>query len=313
MDFPQIVKELESGGNKFPRQALETCVANREEAVPELLRILEQAIDDPDSFRIRAEDDMLLDYVLYLLAQFREKRAYPLIARLVSLPGTDPFLLTDPEVITDDLQRILASVSCGDGKFMRDLIENVNADPYVRGAAMRGLVTLVACGEKPREDVVAYFQLLLRDRSLGDDGFVRAQLVSAALEIYAEEAYEDIRRCFQEDAVDTFFVSWSSVQRQFRLGREKVLEQLAKDAAYTLVEDTIGELSDLPIFQPSEPVTERGERKPKTDEQISPALGSHPPVQPAHVATRRVGVRVGRNAPCPCGSGRKYKKCCGKV
>jgi preprotein translocase subunit SecA len=23
--------------------------------------------------------------------------------------------------------------------------------------------------------------------------------------------------------------------------------------------------------------------------------------------------RVGRNAPCPCGSGKKYKKCCGKV
>lgn len=26
---------------------------------------------------------------------------------------------------------------------------------------------------------------------------------------------------------------------------------------------------------------------------------------------RRDGPRVGRNDPCPCGSGRKYKKCCG--
>ena len=26
---------------------------------------------------------------------------------------------------------------------------------------------------------------------------------------------------------------------------------------------------------------------------------------------RREGGRVGRNDPCPCGSGRKYKKCCG--
>ena len=25
---------------------------------------------------------------------------------------------------------------------------------------------------------------------------------------------------------------------------------------------------------------------------------------------RRVGVEVGRNDPCPCGSGKKYKKCC---
>jgi preprotein translocase subunit SecA len=28
---------------------------------------------------------------------------------------------------------------------------------------------------------------------------------------------------------------------------------------------------------------------------------------------RRQGEKVGRNAPCPCGSGKKYKKCCGAV
>jgi preprotein translocase subunit SecA len=26
----------------------------------------------------------------------------------------------------------------------------------------------------------------------------------------------------------------------------------------------------------------------------------------------REGPKVGRNDPCPCGSGKKYKKCCGK-
>ena len=25
-----------------------------------------------------------------------------------------------------------------------------------------------------------------------------------------------------------------------------------------------------------------------------------------------VGKKIGRNDPCPCGSGKKYKKCCGK-
>jgi preprotein translocase subunit SecA len=27
---------------------------------------------------------------------------------------------------------------------------------------------------------------------------------------------------------------------------------------------------------------------------------------------RRASQKVGRNKPCPCGSGKKYKKCCGK-
>lgn len=32
-----------------------------------------------------------------------------------------------------------------------------------------------------------------------------------------------------------------------------------------------------------------------------------PPVKPI-----QSGKDVGRNDPCPCGSGKKYKKCCGK-
>lgn len=36
--------------------------------------------------------------------------------------------------------------------------------------------------------------------------------------------------------------------------------------------------------------------------------------QPGYYAsgTKTTGPKVGRNAPCPCGSGKKYKKCCGK-
>jgi SWIM/SEC-C metal-binding protein len=30
------------------------------------------------------------------------------------------------------------------------------------------------------------------------------------------------------------------------------------------------------------------------------------------VTTRIADKKVGRNEPCPCGSGKKYKKCCGK-
>ena len=32
------------------------------------------------------------------------------------------------------------------------------------------------------------------------------------------------------------------------------------------------------------------------------------PAEPA----RRIGPKVGRNDPCPCGSGKKYKHCCGR-
>jgi tetratricopeptide (TPR) repeat protein len=41
---------------------------------------------------------------------------------------------------------------------------------------------------------------------------------------------------------------------------------------------------------------------------VDASLASAPP--PA--AVRREGPKVGRNDPCPCGSGRKFKRCCGR-
>jgi uncharacterized protein YecA (UPF0149 family) len=35
-----------------------------------------------------------------------------------------------------------------------------------------------------------------------------------------------------------------------------------------------------------------------------------PEIKPETV--RRQGKKIGRNEPCPCGSGKKYKQCCGR-
>jgi len=44
-----------------------------------------------------------------------------------------------------------------------------------------------------------------------------------------------------------------------------------------------------------------------------PAEASGPSAAPAPRPAKAVkGAQVGRNDPCPCGSGKKYKQCCGK-
>ncbi|MBU0507402.1 SEC-C domain-containing protein [bacterium] len=43
----------------------------------------------------------------------------------------------------------------------------------------------------------------------------------------------------------------------------------------------------------------------------SPAGGEGTPPQAGKRQPIRVSPQVGRNDPCPCGSGKKYKKCCG--
>ena len=43
------------------------------------------------------------------------------------------------------------------------------------------------------------------------------------------------------------------------------------------------------------------------DRAAGQQTGEHPKPQPVHVEKK-----VGRNDPCPCGSGKKYKNCCGR-
>jgi len=61
-------------------------------------------------------------------------------------------------------------------------------------------------------------------------------------------------------------------------------------------------------------VTGRFDKKREKEAQIKAGLPGEdeqplpPPVQPIH----KEKTEIGRNDPCPCGSGKKYKKCCGK-
>jgi preprotein translocase subunit SecA len=54
----------------------------------------------------------------------------------------------------------------------------------------------------------------------------------------------------------------------------------------------------------------RASRQAEPSGQGASAARDEEPRQRARVPLR-VGTKVGRNEPCPCGSGKKYKKCCG--
>jgi preprotein translocase subunit SecA len=51
---------------------------------------------------------------------------------------------------------------------------------------------------------------------------------------------------------------------------------------------------------------------PEPEAQAEGAGASEQPPQKSAKVPVRVGKKIGRNDPCPCGSGKKYKKCCGQ-
>jgi preprotein translocase subunit SecA len=70
-------------------------------------------------------------------------------------------------------------------------------------------------------------------------------------------------------------------------------------------EQTLGILFRIQI---EEPKKINHLRQPK--EQQLQFSGAEGPSKPKPV--QRKTQKIGRNAPCPCGSGKKYKKCCGR-
>jgi uncharacterized protein YchJ len=292
MTSQEIIAELTQSNGVFPLQAVREAISQREAIAPELLHILEYAVANIAEVA-RQEDYVAHLCALYLLAQFREERAYQPMVNLACGDWTHVDM-TLGDIITEDLGRMLASVCNGDTSLICAMIENESLNEYVRGAAMDSLVVLVARGVKSRDEVMAYFQSLFQGKLVRQPGLVWGSLVAHCCDIYPLEVAEDIQQAFADDLVDTTYIGESCVQRDMKAGKERTLERLTKKMHYTFVDDTVREMSRWPCFQKQEPA-------PKASM----------PQQYWTPAPIRTEPKVGRNEPCPCGSGKKYKKCCG--
>jgi len=86
MDAQEILSRLERNEGRFPEAAIREAVARRDEIISPLLEVLEAVGRNPEAF-VRDGDRMIHIYAVYLLAQFQEPRAYPLLVRIFSAPG----------------------------------------------------------------------------------------------------------------------------------------------------------------------------------------------------------------------------------
>ena len=120
-------------------------------------------------------------------------------------------------------------------------------------------------------------------------------LVIEAVHVYPEVLETEIRQAFHDDLVDEFLIGEEDLDTALAETQEERLEALRQNPHYTLVTDTIAEMEWWAAF-----------RKPKPTKTKKPLLDTHPS---APINTPPA-PKIGRNDPCHCGSGKKYKKCC---
>ena len=150
----EILAALSSDEPIPPYAALESADGHRALLIEPLLHAIDLGLAAPSS--ASPGEAILFDYALYLLAKWRETRAYPYVIRWLSLRGEGPFDIAG-DVVTQDGGQILAAVCDGDLEPIKALVLDRGANEYARDAGLKALALLAAWLEVPREPVVSFF------------------------------------------------------------------------------------------------------------------------------------------------------------
>lgn len=302
-EIDEIIAELEWFDGEFKREAVEAAIAHRDEIIPELLRILEEIADPETAAELDREGEYMAHlYAMYLLAQFRETRACPLMLRIAQLPS-DLLESLFGDCTTSSFDSVFASVCGGDVEGIQSLIENPAADQWARGAGLGALVTLVGAGIKSREEILDYFASLFHGKLTDRNDIVWSELVSYSADLCAPELLPEIEKAYEDELVDPSFVGLDEVKSDIGKGLDWAMARLADNRHRKMVGDTVKEMEWWSSFNKEE------QRREKARD-AAPAIANvwHPP---SFAGYKRSAPKIGRNDPCPCGSGKKYKKCCG--
>ena len=303
----EILAQLIGGRKRIPELALEAADGESEALVEPLLRCIERCLENP-AYDEESDDQRLFGFALLLLGKWREPRLYPLLIRWLSLPEEDAEGLGG-DMVTEDGSRLLAAVCGEDLEPIKALILNREAYEFGRGQAVEALAILAARGEAPREAVEEYFRGLAREGLEREPNFVWGDLAVVCADLGMTSVFPELRRAYEEELIDPFCM------------QPKELDDVEKDPGDALsffiernppITDVAREVSWWSCF--AEP---RRDRSPKPSERgtiIYDPMANRTEGDDAWSSVPqpyKAPGKVGRNEPCPCGSGKKYKRCCG--
>jgi hypothetical protein len=311
---PDQIRSALENAEDLPIEALRAGVALAPELAPAVMTVIEKAASGA---ALSHGEWQLLFCGLHVLAAARDQSVYPAVMGLLGRSEEEMVdLFTDEYINT--LARLLLGLFDGDATALVAALENQEMDGGARWAVFSALARLTWEGRVPLAvtlDVIDRFER----EGLAEDGDI------------AWEGWQNaIMHLGIEDRAPKVRAAWAA--GRFPLQREADRREwnalLAAAVADPRSEDRfIGDYI-VPITDPVAALTEAEELGYAPPEMtVSPdgrtawmkfdqTLGitcdtaRDRPVRSDRPAR---ATKVGRNAPCPCGSGKKYKRCCGGV
>lgn len=189
---------------------------------------------------------------------------------------------------------------------------------YWRSRASTALTRIALEHPAERSRIAEFIIGRFNDPEETDEVFL-GFIVGDALTLDFEQAKEPLRAAFERDAVD------ESISGNYQQSLDW-FAKFEKERAWEYTQDLLEfyrpeEITRRQTRWQNEKEAEEREAKQQESKELAHRLGWDVPDEPAtpkegYIPTStgtvvREDAKVGRNDPCPCGSGKKYKKCCG--
>jgi hypothetical protein len=291
MTTEEILNSLEKVSFEIPTAALAAAEQAPDELAPKLREIVREAAESPGKL-LEDHTYQLHIYALYLLAKFRDHAAYADFVKLCNLPDEQPLDLAG-DVLVEDGPLLLASVCDGNLDAIKTIVANEDVHALVRNAAIASAAVLYVWRERSRTEVIAYYRSLFRTLPRPGDTTVWAGLITCCYHIQAQELAREIGDAYEAGLVIAEALPPDEIQAGLMGGRPDAVERFVR--RYRPITETAKSIAWWRCFS----MTPEGGLKE-----------TPPPVDPVDPETA-ANMDVGRNDPCPCGSGKKFKKCCG--
>lgn len=303
-ELQKAIEDITYENKKIPKNAFQVIRANREEAIPYLRRAVARARSEGDKLE---EGYQLHFYAVYLLGELQDQESFPELIRLVSLPEeTVEYLLGD--CVTDGLADILYNTYNGDLELLKRSIEDKNIGEFVRSAMLLTMAQLYEDGRIAEQE---WKDFLRKNVHTGDTyNNLYNELGLTICRCHFVEMLPDIRYMLDRGLMDEMYMGKydSCVDAMFFYGDEEPFCRTPMDAAENLGHWSMfadGPEGGEDTADGPEASNQNGAGK-KEAEDFFEMLRAAEREMNKPVSKKKIG----RNDPCPCGSGKKYKFCC---
>ncbi|MGD0866027.1 MAG: DUF1186 domain-containing protein [Rhizomicrobium sp.] len=302
MDIAEIIEALGSS-KTIPKDAILAAREQQEAAVPAFIAAVNAYVEG----KLDAPNADAIFMIFHLLGEWRKKAAYRPLARLLHFPS-DAIETALGDATTITCHRVMASVFDGDPQPLYDIILDSNADEYIRARMFDVLAMAVARDELARDEVTRFLRAGFAEIEPQGACFVWDGWQGAVAMLGLSDFAPLVKQIFEREWIDPRWKEFGEFEEDlaYVLANSGQFPSNGPDDEYELMGDVIDQFSTWgPVDDEDRAFEALTDESDLDDEEWQPRRPwERDP--PASNPFRHVG----RNDPCPCGSGKKFKKCC---